>query len=114
MAARPRARAPCKGFHVHYTVKPPATHEVSSIITLVLHPPKEDTGEVIAKPHTPQKVCLDHHGYRSLAGHLKGVGNGAKNIYLEHILRTGQIPIQTSTSCYNSFGDGEGLVSEGT
>lgn len=86
-----------EGFTCIVPVKPPATHEVSSIITLGLRPPKEDTGEVIAKPRTPRKVCWDHQGHRSLAGHLKGVGNGAKNIYLEQSLRAGQIPIQTSS-----------------
>lgn len=39
------------------------------------------------------------------------MGNVAKNIYLEGVPRAGQIPIQTPTSCYNSFGDREGLVS---
>lgn len=38
------------------------------------------------------------------------MGNVAKNIYLEGVPRAGQIPIQTPTSCYNSFGDREGLV----
>lgn len=49
MAAGPWARAPRRGFHVHYPNGLPATHEVSSIITFVLHP-EEDTGEVTAKP----------------------------------------------------------------
>lgn len=75
---------------------------------------EENTGEVTAEPHTPQKACSDHQGHTSLAGHLKGMGNTAKNIYLEQILRAGQFPIQTPDSCYSSFGDRERLVSKGS
>lgn len=82
----------------------PAAHEVTSIITLVL-PPEEDTGEVTAKPHAPEKGCLDHLDHKSLAGHLKGIGNGAKNMSLGQT----KFPLRPPTSSSNSFGLRKGL-----
>lgn len=43
---------------------------------------------------------------------MKGVGNGAKNVYSEEILRAGHIPIQSPTSCSNRFEDREGWVTD--
>lgn len=47
--------------HALFQLSLPATQEVSSIITFVLHGPEEDTGEVTAKPTLHRIIRATNH-----------------------------------------------------